>query len=1454
MDISPKASTSTSSRFFRKIDWSAFWTATLVSFAVYFFTLGPSVTLEDSGELAVAGDYLGVPHPPGYPIWTIISWLFARIFSFVTFRGQPTPAWSIALSSACAGALAAGCTAMLITRSASDMLRDARSRLHQLNERLEGILCWSGGVAGSLVFAFSPVMWSQSTIVEVYALGALFLMLVMLFTYRWMRQPSDKLLWLTAFVFGLGLTNYQVLLLAALPLVVVIFLRNIALFRDFLMLMIPFGLTALVLKLGAEHPQPGFGKHPALAGKMLLPNNSLCIAGGLLFIAALLLATIWPHLQRSFADRTRWRQTGLTLLGSIFAMALLLLVFALATGSERELTNPLSAPLVRSSIYVTCGLFVMVATALSTLAALFAGRSRDDPLRWITIGATILSIVIILILAGTIGPAHAPQPQPGQGYFDWRLTIAAVAGGLILLVALSLTTPNGLFFALPVVIIEVALFALLRQGALLGLTHPTTWWFWVPTGLNFVFLALAWIALPNGRNVALTAFAAELGVAFYIYMPIVSDLRNPPMNWGYPRTWEGFKHAITRGQYEKIAPTALFAPRFLQQLGGYFIDLRTQFTLLLAPLGFLPFAIWQRPAAAKQTRGRHGMLGLAAIALGVACLLWSLNHWQAGRSLNPKLTMALQLAALLLLLVAMALALAGSMPPLQVTTLLFLGSAAFVVLGNITSIERVFDASRIDKLLLGGILLCSAAGGLWLLLVQIERAARHALASDDNSEHLTVGLVLLGVCGIAFAFLFKVVQAVLIYRKAQAAKLSAEQIIKGWELLSGGASRALSLQALLIAVLLLGAALSLYHYLQRRKLVEYALDEVSQQWLIATVAAFLVMSVLLIVLANPKGDLQDTFIQKVKFIASHGLYALWIGYGAILALTALDALLKRFSAVRSTSGEAQLSRGSDRLIYGGAICTAIILPLIPIYQNYTNEQLVFELGGAEQNGHDYGWQFGNYQLRGANAIREELRVDEEPLPNPAYPPEMGDNAIFFGGTDPGRFVPTYMIYSARVREDVFLITQNALADNTYMSVMRDLYGNQIWIPTPEESAAAFQIYVDEVQSGKRPKNADLVIENGRVQVSGALGVMEINGILCEMIFKYNKPLHPFYIEESYVIPWMYPYLTPHGLIMQINSDHTAITQTNSRDDLDFWDWYVRRLTRDDRYQRDVVARKSFSKLRSALAGLYSARGMMREAELAYHEARMLYFVSPEANFRMVQDILLRQQRYGEALALIDLFIEKDPNNVRGPDFRQFVLDIRTKQERLNQLLAAMPRDTTPPVSNTIELATLYRDMGSNDAASRLLQPCLNNPRLTIREAYEIGLLLDSLNSHAGAVRAIDIVIANLPENIPADLLLNMARIYANAQEVKRMIVPLTRYLRLRPGDWQAWLDLATLHALEQAPSQAQQALRQALQHGGEQALQIISTSPQLRELVTPLLQQGGAATPLLPGGFGLPFK
>ena len=209
-----------------------------------------------------------------------------------------------------------------------------------------------------------------------------------------------------------------------------------------------------------------------------------------------------------------------------------------------------------------------------------------------------------------------------------------------------------------------------------------------------------------------------------------------------------------------------------------------------------------------------------------------------------------------------------------------------------------------------------------------------------------------------------------------------------------------------------------------------------------------------------------------------------------------------------------------------------------------------------------------------------------------YPPAMDKNAIFFGGTDPGRFVPTYMIYSAKVRPDIYLITQNALADNTYMNVMRDLYGDQIWIPTDNDSSLAFSQYLKAVQEGKISAGADVKTENGKVQIQGVVGVMEINAILCKQIFENNQliieratqsdhklvgsayvdsnPSDPpsersFYIEESYPMKWMYPYLTPHGLIMKLNNEPTDLSNDLIKQDNQFWDWYCKRLLSDKKF-------------------------------------------------------------------------------------------------------------------------------------------------------------------------------------------------------------------------------------------------------------------------------------------------
>jgi tetratricopeptide (TPR) repeat protein len=597
------------------------------------------------------------------------------------------------------------------------------------------------------------------------------------------------------------------------------------------------------------------------------------------------------------------------------------------------------------------------------------------------------------------------------------------------------------------------------------------------------------------------------------------------------------------------------------------------------------------------------------------------------------------------------------------------------------------------------------------------------------------------------------------------------------------------------------------------------------------------------ILQNPKTDIQNLFIGRVQYIQSHAIFVLWLGYGILFLMAFFETLVK------------------NNLIFKILGVTAVLLlPAALIYKNYNNEGQLKVVGGAEQNGHDFGWQFGNWQLRGVDGIKDDMRYwypDEAEFeeqwaayPCKDYPPPMGTNAIFFGGTDPGRFVPTYMIYSAKVRPDVYLITQNALADNTYMNVMRDLYGDQIWIPSPIDSNIAFQKYVDGVRSGKIKAGADVTTEGGKVQVQGVAGVMQINGFLSEMIFDHNQyrtetktdektrptgaavvyddpgvdpetgkpPRRTFYVEESYVLPWMYPYLTPHGLIMKINNERTPLTDEMIANDTAFWNWYCDRLLSDERFIRDIVARKSFCKLRSAIAGLYENRNRPKEAEAAFRQAVALYDLSPEANFRLANH-MMRGGRFDEAIELFDVFLEKDPNNAQA---RQFQEQVKRQQAASGQrqLLEQKLRNGQIEFNETMQLMALYIQMRQ------------------IRQA-------DALASH---------LIKD--EKTPPQALMQIAQLMAQAQRLRVVEEALTRYTVLKPKDPQGWINLAALKMVMNKRAEVFEMLRQAVDCGGEPARNIIRSdkrfdpirqAPEYQKIIPAKTVQPGSGMLPLPG-------
>jgi thioredoxin-like negative regulator of GroEL len=269
----------------------------------------------------------------------------------------------------------------------------------------------------------------------------------------------------------------------------------------------------------------------------------------------------------------------------------------------------------------------------------------------------------------------------------------------------------------------------------------------------------------------------------------------------------------------------------------------------------------------------------------------------------------------------------------------------------------------------------------------------------------------------------------------------------------------------------------------------------------------------------------------------------------------------------------------------------------------------------------------------------------------------------------------------------------------------------------------------------------------------------------------------FYVEESYVIPWMYPYLTPHGLIMKINNEPTELTPEMIKNDHDFWDWYVNRLVSDSKFTRDVVARKTFSKLRSAIAGLYAARGNVTEAEYAFKQAVELYPLSPEAVFRLA-DLYMRQRRFDDAHKTVADFAAKDLHNESAKGFLQQIAQARAMFTRKVELENLMRGGQNTDVSLAFELVQLYN---------------------ALQDQAQLQQMLGNL----------------LRSNLPPEINLQLAQMLVQMKRLDLVEPVFMAYLKARPDDLKVQIDLAALRVATGRAGLALENIKAVVEKGGE---------------------------------------
>ena len=167
---------------------------------IYILTLSPALSFIDSGELATCCATLGIAHPSGYPLYVLLG----RIFSLFPF-GKPI--YLLNLMSAFWISLTNLCFFLsLFILSGIFFPKEYAAKLKVMS-----------AVLVTALFSFSPILWSQAVINEVYSLNIFLCSLIILIALYWYKRNSSLnnpetfnpcLIYLLAYLLGLGSGNH----------------------------------------------------------------------------------------------------------------------------------------------------------------------------------------------------------------------------------------------------------------------------------------------------------------------------------------------------------------------------------------------------------------------------------------------------------------------------------------------------------------------------------------------------------------------------------------------------------------------------------------------------------------------------------------------------------------------------------------------------------------------------------------------------------------------------------------------------------------------------------------------------------------------------------------------------------------------------------------------------------------------------------------------------------------------------------------------------------------------------------------------------------------------------------------------------------------------------------------------------------------------------------------------
>lgn len=201
----------------------------LASFIVYWLTIAPTASFWDCGEFIACSYILGIPHPPGAPLFILIG----RLFTLLPFFDQIALRTNIlsALGSASSVVVAYLIILKLVSRwNISNFAR------------------YLGAISGGLFLGFSGTFWANAVETEVYGLGMFVMLLLVYLSLIWMEKKGtaqgDRLLIMIAYLALLSIGIHMTVFIVVPALFLLIVWDDREKLKDF-----RFWLSGLVLAL-----------------------------------------------------------------------------------------------------------------------------------------------------------------------------------------------------------------------------------------------------------------------------------------------------------------------------------------------------------------------------------------------------------------------------------------------------------------------------------------------------------------------------------------------------------------------------------------------------------------------------------------------------------------------------------------------------------------------------------------------------------------------------------------------------------------------------------------------------------------------------------------------------------------------------------------------------------------------------------------------------------------------------------------------------------------------------------------------------------------------------------------------------------------------------------------------------------------------------------------------------